>query len=112
MFHDLQRDPFVLGLASGVVTAVTLVDITNLDSPDCELLSLFRQRGDLGMLLFAHCCHLQLQEVAQRIDGHMNLRSLLLLGPVVPRSTSTFWRRLKRATIENNGRRLIITPLN
>jgi hypothetical protein len=54
--------------------------------------------------------YMQSQQMAERVDCHMDLRSALALGAVVPGSGAALRRRTQRATIDDRANQRLIYP--
>jgi hypothetical protein len=61
-----------------------MIDVGQLDRIAGDRLHLLRQRFDLGAISLVSRGHGQRQQVAQRIDRDVHLRSLAALGSVMP----------------------------
>ena len=93
------------------IAGIALVDVDQFDVLAGRVLDGLSQRLNLGAILFVGRGDLQRQQLAQGVDGQMELAALLPFVPVVPGSVSTLGCALHGLTIEDGGRRLGIAAL-
>ena len=79
---------------------IALIDIGKLDLRMSDRLHGFGQLADLVAVLGIGRGHLQSEQVTERIDGQMDLRSTLSLGAVVAGPRAAGRRRLDRPAVQ------------
>ncbi len=94
----------------GVRSGVALIHIRHLDGASGDLLDLRGQCGDLLPVALVGRRHGQRQQVAQRVDRDVDLRSFAPLGPVVACPRTRLGRGLKRTAVDADRSRLALAP--
>ena len=102
----LQLDAVRGGRGRWLLAGVALVDVGQLDVLAGHRLHRCGQRRHLRALLLVGGRHQQRQQVAQGVDGGMDLRSLAPLVPVVAGARAALGGRLQRAASRITARRL------
>ena len=74
-----------LGRAPGMLASVPLIDPGNLDS----LIGCLGKLGDVVTIVLRGWTHMQCQQVLERVDSSVHLRSIALLRAVLPGSFAT-----------------------
>ena len=82
--HD-QANALCCGSRGWLCSGVSLIGESHLDVAIGHRLHLLRQSGDLSPLLFIGGRHLHGEQMTERVDGNMDLRSLLALVEAIPK---------------------------
>lgn len=102
----LQCDAVHLGGRRRLFPRIALIDIGQFNLPVRDFLHRLGQLPNLIPILGIGRGDVQRQQVSQGIDGHMDFRAALALGPVVARPRATGGRRLQCPAIHNRCRRI------
>jgi hypothetical protein len=86
---DLELDAVLGGSLGGLRTGIALVHEGDLDRLAGGLLEGLGQATDLGAVVGGGWGDVQRQQMAQRVDGRVDLAAPLALGSVVARSSPT-----------------------
>jgi hypothetical protein len=109
VLDDFKLYTVLQGGFGRVRTGVALVDISQIDRMTGDLLHP-GQCGDLRTVAVVCGRDLQRHQMAQRIDRDMDLRALAPLGSVVACPRAALRRRLQRAAVQTDRRRLVRAP--
>jgi len=93
-FHHFQVNAVRRGILGRLGSGVALVPKGDFDGLAGDIVYLGRQLLDLGSVLCTRRGHMQCQQVAQRINGHMHLTPAFPFGPVMACAMATFGARL------------------
>jgi len=100
----------LLGALGGIWARVALIDIGQFYMLAGDLLHGLGRCADRCAILLVGRRDVQRQQVAQRIDGRVYLRSLTPLGPIVTGPRARLRRRLQSAAVEDHRSRLGPAP--
>lgn len=90
MLDHFQADAVLGRSFGGGSTATSLIDVGDLDGVRGDIPHGFGQVRDLGAILIGGRCHVQRQQVPERIDGDMHLGAFLSFGTVIASKCTTF----------------------
>jgi len=93
------------GLGRRLLAGVALVHEGDLDALAGGGLNRGGELRGLGAVLLVRRRRMRRQEVAQRVDGHVQLRALPSLGAVPARAMPALGRGLQRAAVQDRRRR-------
>lgn len=103
--HDFQRDTVLFGRCGGLFACITLIDEGQFDALARGLLYGGGETVDLGAIVGGGRRHMKSEQVAERVDGQMQLGALLALGSVIAGPVTAFGRGAQRPAIEHHSRR-------
>jgi hypothetical protein len=85
----------------GTLTGITLIDPGKLDCVVGNGLDGTREPLHLAAVFCASGCDMKRQQIAQRVDGHVDLRTLLALPTVIAGTLAALGRGTQRPTIDD-----------
>ena len=97
-----------LGGLGRVWPGVALIDIGHLDRASGDLLHVLGQRLDLGAIALIGRGHRQREQVAQRVDGDVDLGALAPFRAIVACPRAALGCGLQRAAVDTRCRRLAL----
>ena len=105
-FDDDQFNTVRRGRVCRRLPCVALIDKGNVDVVSRDRLHRLGQTSDLGAIIGVGGRDVKREQVAKRVDGHVQLRALLAFGAVIAAARAAFGRGAQSAAVEDDGRRL------
>jgi hypothetical protein len=108
VFDHFEPDAVALGGLRRVWPGVALIDVSHLDRASGDLLHVLSQRLNLSAIALIGRGHRQREQVAQRVDGDVDLGALAPFRAVVSCPRPALGRGLQRAAVDTRYRRLAL----
>jgi hypothetical protein len=106
--HDMQRDPVVAGVVFRLLTGVALVHVGQFHVVAGGPLDRLCRALHLGSVLLVDGRHVERKQVANCVNGDVDLGSLPALRPVVPGSVAALGQAQERAAVDDDGGGLLL----
>ncbi len=102
----MQSDALDGGCLCRGIAGIALIDVGELDLLAGCVLYIRAQAADRGPVADIGRCHVQSEQVAERVDGHVHLRAALALGAVIAGARAAFGGGPQRSAIDDGGCRI------
>jgi hypothetical protein len=105
--YNREPDPFRCGRLCRSFASVSLIDIGTRKGVTGGVLDVGSQASDGVPIANVGRCYVQCQQVTKGVDRHVDFRSALPFGSVIPRSCAAFRRQTQHAAIHDRSRRFL-----